>query len=271
VGVTATNASTKTYVAEILGTTGSPVVLIPGGAAPSKRFFPHLEEELAGTHRVVLVDRQGTGRAVGLGPATLPSGSAAYAEVLRELGAGPALVVGQSLGGALALQLAVDHPDLVSGLVLIDPTPVNSPKTLRTLGPLVKILMGPCGLPVIGPRLEGFITRRTGKVADDPLVHEAIEAMVAGRALWWTTKAVGTLPAEGAALTQRLGKLGVPVVLLTADRKPTHEIRRAHEELVDAVGGSIVSWPGAVHAEHHRDPQKVTDLVLSALAEVEAR
>src|SRR5690349_7590792 len=76
VGVTATNASTKTYVAEILGTTGSPVVLIPGGAAPSKRFFPHLEEELAGTHRVVLVDRQGTGRAVGLGPATLPSGSA---------------------------------------------------------------------------------------------------------------------------------------------------------------------------------------------------
>jgi pimeloyl-ACP methyl ester carboxylesterase len=260
--------TTKTYVAEVLGTTGSPVVLIPGGAAPSRTFFPHLEKALAPDHRVVLVDRQGTGRAVGLGPATLPSGSEAYAEVLRELDAGPALLVGQSLGGAMAVQLATDHPELVSGLVLIDPTPVNSPKTLGSLGPLAKILFAPCGIPVIGPPLERFITRRTGKVADDPDVRAAIEAMVAARALSWTSKAVGTLPAEGAALTTRLRPLDVPVVLLTADRKPTHEVRRAHDELVSILGGRVVTWPGAVHAEHLREPQKVVDLVLSVLAEV---
>jgi pimeloyl-ACP methyl ester carboxylesterase len=217
---------------------------------------------------VVLVDRQGTGRAVGLGPATLPSGSAAYAEVLRELDAGPAFVVGQSLGGAMAVQLTFDHPDLVSGLVLIDPTPVNSPKTLKTLGPLAKLMMSPCGLPVIGPRLEGFLTRRSGKVADDPDVRAAVQAMVDSRTLWWTSKAVGTLPSEGAALTKRLAKLDVPVVLLTADRKPTHEVRRAHQEFVDVVGGKLVTWPGAVHAEHLREPHKVTELVQSVLSEV---
>ena len=263
-----TTTANKTYVSEILGTTGSPVVLIPGGAAPSKTFFPHLEKALVGEHRVVLVDRQGTGRAAGLGPATLPSGSAAYAEVLRELGAGPALVVGQSLGGAMAVQLVLDHPELVSGLVLIDPTPVNSPKTLKSLGPLAKLLFAPCGIPVIGPRLEALITRRTGKVADDADVRAAVQAMVDSRALYLTSKAVGTLPAEGAALTKRLTKLDVPVVLLTADRKPGHEVRRAHEELIDIVGGRVVTWPGAVHGEHLREPHKVTELVLSVLAEV---
>jgi pimeloyl-ACP methyl ester carboxylesterase len=262
---------TKTYVSEILGTTGSPVVLIPGGAAPSKTFFPHLEKALAPDHRVVLVDRQGTGRAADLGPATLPSGSEAYAEVLQELGAGPALVVGQSLGGAMAVQLATDHPELVSGLVLVDPTPVNSPKVLRSLGPLARLLFAPCGIPVLGPRLEAFITRRSGKLStDDPDVAAAVQAMVDSRGLYLTSKAVGTLPAEGAALTKRLRKLDVPVVLLTADRKPGHEVRRAHDELVSILGGRVVTWPGAVHGEHLRAPHKVTELVQSVLSEVSA-
>ena len=262
---------TKTYVSEVLGTSGSPVVLIPGGAAPSKTFFPHLEQALADDHRVVLVDRQGTGRAAALGPATLPSGSEAYAEVLRELDAGPALVVGQSLGGAMALQLAIDHPELVSGLVFIDPTPVNSPKVLTSLGPLVKVMMAPCGLPVIGAPLERFIVRRSGKLGkDDPLVQASVQAMVDSRGLYLTSKAVGTLPAEGAALTQRLRRLDVPIALMTADRKAGHEVRRAHDELVSIIGGKVVSWPGAVHGEHLREPQKVVDLVLETLAEVES-
>ena len=260
---------TPTYVSEVLGTSGSPVVLIPGGAAPSKTFFPHLEQALVPDHRVVLVDRQGTGRAASLGPATLPSGSAAYAEVLRELDAGPALVVGQSLGGAMALQLAIDHPELVSGLVFVDPTPVNSPKVLKSIGPLAKYLFAPTGIPVIGPRLEAFLTRKAGKLTvSDPGVAAALKASVDSRTLYLTSKAVGTLPAEGAALTKRLRALDIPVVLLTADRKPGHEVRRAHDELISIIGGRVVSWPGAVHGEHLREPQKVVDLVLSTLAEV---
>lgn len=38
-------------------------------------------------------------------------------------GAGPALVVGHSTGGAIALELALSAPDLVSGLVLVDTGP----------------------------------------------------------------------------------------------------------------------------------------------------
>jgi len=255
----------KTYDAQVLGATGSPVLLIPGGAARSRGFFPHLERALS-DHRLVLVDRQGTGTAVKLGQASLASGSAAYAEVLDALDAGPALVVAQSLGGALAVQLALDHPALVSGLVLIDPTPFNDPRTLRMLGPAAKVLMPPTALPVVGPLLERLMDGHA-KLADD-LARGVLTQMREDKALSWTSKALATLPAEGAALTERMRPLDVPVVLLTADRKPGHRFRVAHEEMATALGGRVVTWPGAIHAEHLRDPQQVTNLVLTVLDEV---
>ena len=259
---------TKTYDAKVVGDSGSPVLLIPGGAARSEGFFPHLEQALQG-HRLVFVDRQGTGTAVEKGPATLPSGSAAYAEVLTELGAGPALVVGQSLGGAMAVQLAIDHPELVSGLVLIDPTPFTDPKTLRMLGPATKVVMAPTGLPVIGPLLSRLLDSRT-KYADD-MARGIMRQMERDRTLYWTSKAIATLPEEGAALTQRLRRLDVPVVIMTADRKPSSRARVHHDQLAETLGGRVVTWPGAIHAEHMRDPRKVNELVLSVLDEVSAR
>jgi pimeloyl-ACP methyl ester carboxylesterase len=255
------------YHSEVLGTSGSPLLLIPGGAASSKGFYPHLEQVLP-DHRVVLVDRQGTGQAATRGPATLASGSAAYAEVLRGLDAGPALVVGQSLGGAMAVQFALDHPELVSGLVLVDPTPFNEPSVLKALKVTAPITFGLTDLPVVGGLLTKLMTLGS-KVADD-LAKASLDRMLASGELALTAKAVKTLPEEGADLTARLRTLDVPVVLLTADRKPTSKIRLAHDRLADALGGRVVTWPGAVHGEHWREPHKVNELVLSVLHEVES-
>ena len=45
--------------------------------------------------------------------------AADLAEILRQLGAAPAAVVGYSLGGRIALRLALDAPEVVASLVLI--------------------------------------------------------------------------------------------------------------------------------------------------------
>lgn len=255
--------------ARITGDTGTPVLLLPGGAASSRGFFPGLVEALPG-HRVVELDRPGTGLAQAEGVATLASGSAAAAQVLRELNAGPAVVVGQSLGGALAQQVAADHPDLVAGLVLIDPTPLDQPRLLRMLPRLFGVLGLPGRVPVAGPTLDRALWALLGGRASTvhPSARPALQAMLRSASVAATAAATRSLAAEGPALVARQQPLGVPVVLLTADRKPGHAVRRSHDAAAQRLGARVVAPVGAVHAEHLRDPAGVRDLVLEVIGEV---
>lgn len=66
-------------------------------------------------------------------------------ELVSQLGWRDFTLVGHSLGGATAAQFAVDHPDLVKGLVLLDP---SDPDGYRP------------GLPREGPELDALIDRR---------------------------------------------------------------------------------------------------------------
>jgi pimeloyl-ACP methyl ester carboxylesterase len=70
-------------------------------------------------YRVLAIDHRGHGRGLRqLVPFRLADCAADAAAVVRQLGAAPALVVGYSLGGAIAQLLARDHPDVAGGVVL---------------------------------------------------------------------------------------------------------------------------------------------------------
>ncbi len=70
-------------------------------------------------YRVLAVDHRGHGRGLRpLVPFRLADCAADAAAVLRELDAAPAIVVGYSMGGAIAQLLARDHPDVAAGIVL---------------------------------------------------------------------------------------------------------------------------------------------------------
>ncbi|AMO60522.1 lysophospholipase [Mycolicibacterium phlei] len=68
---------------------------------------------------IVAPDLIGHGHSSWVAPWTIDANVAALAAVVD--GEGPVVVVGHSFGGALALRLAADRPDLVSRLVLLDP------------------------------------------------------------------------------------------------------------------------------------------------------
>jgi len=106
------------------GTPGAPALLLVHGLAGQLAHYTYaVTDRLAGRWRMVAVDRPGNGHST-RGPDTpadLETQADALAALIDELGLGRPLVVGHSLGGALALALALHHPQRVGGLALIAP------------------------------------------------------------------------------------------------------------------------------------------------------
>jgi 3-oxoadipate enol-lactonase len=70
-------------------------------------------------YRVLAIDHRGHGRGLRpLVPFRLSDCAADAAGVLRTLDLAPAIIVGYSMGGAIAQLIARDHPDVIAGLVL---------------------------------------------------------------------------------------------------------------------------------------------------------
>jgi pimeloyl-ACP methyl ester carboxylesterase len=99
---------------------GDPLLLIHGTGAYSA-IWGKIAGQLAGTHRVIVYDRRGFGASQGVRAQRPHLHAEDAAALLEHLGAVPAIVVGWSGGGAIALDLAASRPELVSSLVLIEP------------------------------------------------------------------------------------------------------------------------------------------------------
>lgn len=105
---------------------GTPVLLVHG-LGNSSLVWRRVIRGLAREHRVVVPDLPGFGHS---SPTRRRPLLDAYTDFLAELiertsPGVPAAVVGNSTGGAVAMRLAVVHPDLVSRLVLVDPAGVG--------------------------------------------------------------------------------------------------------------------------------------------------
>lgn len=106
------------------GSDGAPVVVLEAGMGePSLTWAPALAAGLADVATIVAYDRAGIGLS---GSAHGDhSGRAQLADliaVLEDVGLPPCVLVGHSLGGWLAQAVAIQRPELLAGLVLIDPS-----------------------------------------------------------------------------------------------------------------------------------------------------
>lgn len=106
------------YYYEVRGE-GPPLLLLHGGLGSIDTFAPVMPE-LAAKHQVIGVDLHGHGRtALGDRPFTLEQQGADMEVILKQLGYGKVDVMGYSLGGGVAFQLAVQHPERINRLVLV--------------------------------------------------------------------------------------------------------------------------------------------------------
>ncbi len=102
---------------------GPALLLIHGLGGQMAHFTYEVARQLAHHHRVITVDRPGSGystRRPGAA-AGLHGQAAVLAALIDRLELERPLVVGHSLGGAVALALALDYPDRIAGLSLLAP------------------------------------------------------------------------------------------------------------------------------------------------------
>jgi pimeloyl-ACP methyl ester carboxylesterase len=107
---------------EIHGT-GQPLLLLHGAFSAIGTSFGQVLPELAKTRQVVALEMQGHGRTADIDrPLSLEGMAQDVAAALRELRMEGVDVFGYSTGAAVALRLAINHPDVVRKLVLASVT-----------------------------------------------------------------------------------------------------------------------------------------------------
>jgi len=101
---------------------GDPPILFVHGFSCDSHDWSWQIPHFAAKHRVIAVDLRGHGRSSvpdgGFDPLTF---AADIAGLLDQLGCGPVIAIGHSLGGVIVSALAIEHPDTVQAIVSVDP------------------------------------------------------------------------------------------------------------------------------------------------------
>ena len=217
------------------GESGPVVVMVHGASANAREFDWSLAPRLAETHRILMIDRPGHGHSERLEDAdTLAVQAAQVAGALKALAPGEkAVLVGHSFGGAVSLRVALDHPELVDGLVLLAPVShdwggggeawYNKYASHPLMGPAFTQLV-----PIVGPsQVRGGITNVfSPKPAPDGYFEKSgIGLLFRPSNFAANAKDVNGLRAKLAAQQVRYEEIKVPTVVFL--RRPRYSDQSA--------------------------------------------
>ena len=193
-------------------------------------------------------------------PYTSEAQVALSAGLLDKLGVKKAVLVGNSAGGAVAVNFALAYPKRIAGLVLVDPA-------LQSGGPpaLVRALYNTPQSARIGP----YLMRPFGEDAGLEQLRRAYanpdrltDADIAGyrrplkadgwdRALWEITKA--NRPGD---LFPRLGELKVPTLIVSGAKDNLIPVEQSQKAAADIDGATIKVLQDCGHLPQEECPQK---------------
>ncbi len=158
---------------------GTPTVVLDSGLGEGAETWIKVQTQVAVFTRVCAYDRAGVGKSA---PGSKPRTSRQMVTELRALLDaaqidGPYVLVGHSLGGLNVQLFAIEHPDEITGLVLVDP---SFPDMLARLKPILGKIWTPLWNSQFASDAEGITSKdadisctqvaAAGKLPDIPLI-----------------------------------------------------------------------------------------------------
>jgi 3-oxoadipate enol-lactonase len=236
---------------------GPPLLLIHGLGYARWGWEP-VVDGLARSVDVLLFDNRGIGGSdAPPGPYTVAELAADAAQVLDEAGVERAHVLGTSLGGMVAQELALERPERVDRLVLACTTPGGAeafPMPEQTVGLMQR-----------GASLRDYVENALAPPADP----EVVERILAHRERTaqppeaWQAQAAAALAFDA---YDRLGELEAPTLLLHGTEDVVVDPRNS-ELLAERAPGARVEWfEGCGHLFFWEQPDRFVDVVTEFLA-----
>src|SRR5438874_9672324 len=242
---------------------GPPIVFVHGYTCDSHDWSWQLPHFTA-AHRCIAVDLRGHGRSSAPNAGYEPLVFAAdLAALLRQLDCGPVVAMGHSLGGLIVRTLAVEHAELVTAVVALDPgylvadevrsgvAPLAEAMAENDPVPVVQLILGGAYSPASPPFLRAWHLRRAAGVP--PHVLRQTMLGMAGETAPTSSRSFGE-----AYLRRRR----CPVLSIYTD-----PARATYEQGVFADDRSTsLSWPGSGHWLHQERPAELNAVVDGWLA-----
>jgi pimeloyl-ACP methyl ester carboxylesterase len=242
--------------------TGDPVLLIHGLGSSTEDWEPQMAA-LSREFRVIAYDVRGHGRTAKPGGRyTVPQFAEDAAALIARLGIAPVHVVGLSMGGMIAFQLAADYPAIVRTLVIVNSGPEMILRRWRERMGIMQRRM------IV--RLMGM--RKMGEVLADRLLpgdeHAARRDVFAER---WARNDKGAYlralsALVGWSVTPRLPSIHCPVLVVAADQDYTPV---AWKQWYTALlpNASLVVIPDSRHMMPVERPQLFHEALLPFLSD----
>jgi pimeloyl-ACP methyl ester carboxylesterase len=243
----------------------TPLILLHGVGADGRMFAP-VTERLAGSARLIVWNLPGYSGKPLDNPLTFRRLAAALATELEALDATPAVVIGHSIGGMVALEFAATFPQRVRGLILSATTPAFGSRDGSFQREFLKARLGPleAGRTMAqmaaesGPRLVGSGAAPEAAPSLVRLMSEVPEA---------------TFRAAMACLVSfdrraDLASIRVPTLLISGD-EDTNAPLKTMTRMAEAIPGARLEvLSGIGHLAPLECPDRFAGIVRSFLAEL---
>jgi pimeloyl-ACP methyl ester carboxylesterase len=260
----------RTHVAE--WGVGDPLLLIHGASSQIGVWEPSVVPLMRRRFRLVGYDRPGMGftRERPEDAHKLELQAQVAAGVIERSGLDKPIVVAHSWGGAVALRLALDHPDLVSGLVLVAPVAYEWPGGMTwhlycSSNPVIGGLFN----NIVAPALAAGAVRSglAGAFRPSPVPERYLERASVMRAATPAAMRANSLDMMAAkreiiAQQARYPEIEMPVAILVGDSDSVVSPALHSIELAQTLSNARIDMlRGAGHLPHEDAPHRLLKLV----------